>query len=156
MGNVDLKKEVTLKHKDGKNGASQPKKSKSWLWLLLLAVVVVAVILCVKYCSSNGNKEIVPEPTTMPIQETQSVGTEDITVSEEPASTPVSEPATQPAVNNKLTLTLPQETIEEKAKQVIRGNFGNGAARKQALGGEYDTIQRRVNEMYGLSPKNEY
>lgn len=156
MGNVGLKKEVTLKHNDVKNGSSQPKKNKWWLWLLLL-VVIVAVILCVRYCSSNGDKKIVTEPTTMPIQETQSTATEDIAVSEEPASTPVSEPTTQSATNNKpAPTTLPQETIEEKAKQVIRGNFGNGAARKQALGGEYDTIQRRVNEMYGLPPRNEY
>jgi hypothetical protein len=43
--------------------------------------------------------------------------------------------------------TLPQGTIEEKAKQVIRGDFGNGIERKNALGSEYKEIQKKVNEM---------
>jgi hypothetical protein len=38
--------------------------------------------------------------------------------------------------------------IEEKAKQVIRGDFGNGKDRKQLLGAEYTVIQTRVNEIY--------
>jgi len=41
-----------------------------------------------------------------------------------------------------------QGSIEDKAKQVIRGDFGNGSDRKQALGAEYDAIQTKVNEMY--------
>lgn len=44
--------------------------------------------------------------------------------------------------------TIPQGTLEEKAKRVIRGDFGNGTERKQALGSEYNVIQRKVNEMY--------
>lgn len=44
--------------------------------------------------------------------------------------------------------TIPQGTIEEKAKRVIRGDFGNGTERKQALGSEYNLIQSKVNEMY--------
>jgi hypothetical protein len=43
---------------------------------------------------------------------------------------------------------LPQGTLEEKAKKVIRGDFGNGVDRKQSLGSEYVTIQQKVNEMY--------
>ena len=39
-------------------------------------------------------------------------------------------------------------SVEDKAKQVIRGNFGNGSDRKQALGAEYVDIQAKVNEMY--------
>jgi len=39
-------------------------------------------------------------------------------------------------------------TIEEKAKQVISGTFGNGVERKRALGSEYDAIQAKVNEIY--------
>lgn len=39
-------------------------------------------------------------------------------------------------------------SIEQKAKDVIRGNYGNGADRKQALGSEYEAIQSKVNEMY--------
>ena len=32
-------------------------------------------------------------------------------------------------------------SVEDKAKQVIRGNFGNGSDRKQALGAEYELIK---------------
>ena len=39
-------------------------------------------------------------------------------------------------------------SIEEKAKLVIRGDFGNGEERKIRLGSEYSAIQNKVNEMY--------
>ena len=40
-----------------------------------------------------------------------------------------------------------QGSIDEKAKQVIQGDFGNGAERRKALGSEYAEIQSRVNEI---------
>ncbi|MFN5209686.1 MAG: hypothetical protein ACK5D8_09365 [Bacteroidota bacterium] len=46
------------------------------------------------------------------------------------------------------TSITPVGSIDEKAKQVIRGDFGNGIARKQALGEEYALIQAKVNELY--------
>ena len=39
-------------------------------------------------------------------------------------------------------------SIEEKAKLIIRGDFGNGEERKMKLGSEYSAIQNKVNEMY--------
>lgn len=51
-------------------------------------------------------------------------------------------------VNTTNTTTQLQGAIEEKAKQVISGAFGNGVDRKRALGSEYETIQAKVNEMY--------
>lgn len=56
--------------------------------------------------------------------------------------------ANNPSNEKQQPITLPQGTIEQKAIQVIRGEFGNGTDRIQALGSEYSTIQRRVNEMY--------
>jgi cytoskeletal protein RodZ len=44
-----------------------------------------------------------------------------------------------------------QGSVEEKANQVIRGMFGNGIERKQALGAEYEIIQSKVNEIYKLT-----
>ena len=38
--------------------------------------------------------------------------------------------------------------IEQDAKAVIRGEFGNGAERKAALGERYQEIQNKVNEIY--------
>ena len=42
----------------------------------------------------------------------------------------------------------PSGTLEQKAIQVIRGDFGNGQVRKDKLGAEYAEIQAKVNEMY--------
>ena len=39
-------------------------------------------------------------------------------------------------------------SVEAKAKQVIRGIYGNGSIRKQKLGNDYAEIQGKVNEMY--------
>lgn len=39
-------------------------------------------------------------------------------------------------------------SVEDKAKQVIRGIYGNGSVRKQKLGNDYAEIQGKVNEMY--------
>jgi hypothetical protein len=39
-------------------------------------------------------------------------------------------------------------TLEEKARQVIQGKFGNGSNRKRVLGNDYAEIQARVNEIY--------
>jgi hypothetical protein len=50
--------------------------------------------------------------------------------------------------NNDSSNSVNQGTIEEKAKQVMDGVFGNGTDRKSALGSEYEAIQAKVNEMY--------
>lgn len=39
-------------------------------------------------------------------------------------------------------------TVEEEAKEVIRGKYGNGDIRKRNLGDRYAEIQSKVNEMY--------
>ena len=40
------------------------------------------------------------------------------------------------------------EDVEENARRVIRGEFGNGQVRKDKLGAAYSEIQGKVNEMY--------
>lgn len=39
--------------------------------------------------------------------------------------------------------------IDDLARRVINGEFGNGEARKAALGDKYSAVQARVNEMLG-------
>lgn len=39
-------------------------------------------------------------------------------------------------------------SVEDEARQVIRGIYGNGSVRKQKLGNRYSEIQSKVNEMY--------
>ncbi|MBR4886392.1 MAG: hypothetical protein IKU16_03815 [Muribaculaceae bacterium] len=48
------------------------------------------------------------------------------------------------AVSSTTTAT----DIEEKAKSVIRGEFGNGQERKKRLGSDYSEVQKKVNEIY--------
>lgn len=59
------------------------------------------------------------------------------------------ESATSPSANQSSIVPVNVNgTIEEKAKQVIRGDFGNGQERKDKLGASYSEIQSKVNEMY--------
>lgn len=46
---------------------------------------------------------------------------------------------------------LSAEDIENLAREVIRGNFGNGQIRKDLLAGNYEAIQKRVNELMRTS-----
>lgn len=41
------------------------------------------------------------------------------------------------------------DDVDNLARRVIAGEFGNGAARKAALGSQYAEVQARVNEMRG-------
>ena len=45
--------------------------------------------------------------------------------------------------------SAPAVNIDDLARRVIAGEFGNGDARKAALGSNYDAVQKRVNEMLG-------
>ena len=48
-----------------------------------------------------------------------------------------------------------EKSTDELAQEVIAGKYGNGDARKQALGNRYDEVQARVNELLGVN-KVEY
>lgn len=50
--------------------------------------------------------------------------------------------------NSASTAITPGGSIDEKVNQVLRGVFGNGWERKQALGEEYAIIQAKVNELF--------
>ena len=44
----------------------------------------------------------------------------------------------------------PSESIDALARDVIAGKYGNGDARKKALGSRYEAVQKRVNEILGV------
>lgn len=50
-------------------------------------------------------------------------------------------------VEEKKEETAKKKTIDELAQEVVAGKYGNGDARKQALGSLYDEVQNRVNEI---------
>lgn len=47
------------------------------------------------------------------------------------------------------TEAAPSGTVEELARRVIAGEFGNGDARRAALGSRYDEVQAEVNRILG-------
>lgn len=51
----------------------------------------------------------------------------------------------------KEKLDLTEDDIEKLAREVIRGNFGNGQDRKDLLGENYQEIQDRVNQIMRAS-----
>lgn len=97
-------------------------------------------------------EEEIPEVAVHDSEETPSVSTPK---EEVPANPSPEEASTTQDVGQNASKVSHQETkveicgsLDEKARQVIRGNFGNGAERRQKLGDEYAVIQNRVNEMY--------
>lgn len=56
--------------------------------------------------------------------------------------------------SNQPSNDISKKTIDELAKEVIEGKYGNGAERKKALGDRYDEVQKRVNELM-QKPKDE-
>ena len=67
----------------------------------------------------------------------------------EPAKPVQSTPAaTQTTKPFSVTSAPVSGDVEENARRVIRGDFGNGQERRDKLGSSYSEIQGKVNEMY--------
>ena len=68
--------------------------------------------------------------------------------------------AVQSKVNQMLkgqTTTVPKKSVDELAKEVINGKWGNGDARKKALtdaGYDYNAVQQKVNQLLSASTSN--
>ena len=68
--------------------------------------------------------------------------------------------AVQKRVNQMLkgqTTTVPKKSVDELAKEVINGKWGNGDARKKALtdaGYDYNAVQQKVNQLLSASTSN--
>lgn len=56
--------------------------------------------------------------------------------------------ATQNTKQSSSTSVPVSGDVEENARRVIRGDFGNGQERRDKLGSSYSEIQGKVNEMY--------
>ena len=64
-------------------------------------------------------------------------------------STPATPAPSKPAATSG-------KSVDELAREVIRGDWGNGNIRYQRLttaGHDYDQIQARVNQLLGITPK---
>lgn len=51
--------------------------------------------------------------------------------------------------NGSTQTAKPAVNIDDLARRAIAGEFGNGDARRRALGANYDAVQARVNQMLG-------
>lgn len=78
--------------------------------------------------SDNSNKT-----SSSVTANTESTGTSSVSNAQKPKS------SAQMSANN---------SVDDKAWEVIKGSYGNGDDRKQMLGAEYESIQQRVNELY--------
>ena len=64
----------------------------------------------------------------------------------------VGKPTGKPEANDYLVLAgdgVASYDVDALARAVIRGEYGTGAARRNALGARYEAVQRRVNQMLG-------
>jgi hypothetical protein len=121
------------------NKSAVKKKSPMLYILVPVALLVIGLFW---YMNSTTPSTVV-DPTT--VEEPVEAPVE--APVQAPVEAPVEEQAT-PAVEEQAAVTAPVGTIEEKANQVISGDFGNGANRKRALGKDYAKIQAKINEMY--------
>lgn len=68
------------------------------------------------------------------------------TIAEPALSKPAATQTTKPSSSS--TSAPVSGDVEENARRVIRGDFGNGLERRDKLGSSYSEIQGKVNEMY--------
>lgn len=155
-----------------------PPSSNWWKWLIAILVILVIAGGIYWYSNKSKTSEPIPtnlvtdstktdsayvaQTDTTKAQKENSANAQNskdkgTTVSNANSGTNKDQVANnKPSVNTSSPTVENDETngdmsvdnIEAKAKQVIRGDFGNGVVRKQKLGSEYASIQSKVNEMY--------
>lgn len=138
---------------DFKKKSVSKKKSvwkSPWLWLVVL-VIIGGVIFAI-----NKFKQPDEVISTETIESTE-------TISKAPTEEVVDSTTNGQIIieKDKVTTIDIEETESESqsaskidliltAKKTIRGDYGNGANRKEALGSNYSAVQNQVNEFYRL------
>ena len=134
---VTIKHKVTIRTKippaPSPTHLEEPKRGlKVWILAVVVLIAAIVMFLCYKKCINK----VTPAAQVVEKNETSASKKQEKKQSL-PLKSPVSNPTTQISGN-----------LEENARQVIRGVFGNGQERKDKLGSAYSEIQGRVNEMY--------
>ena len=153
----------------------EEKPRRSWKWIMLLvALIVVILFVVMMLMQANGVDEAQDQPVA-PAQSDTVMADPEVVVTEEvteitgvlPATadttsaqtlaatgTPVDSAAAAPVVSASApstasaatsTATQPQGDIQSLINRTIRGDFGNGDARRHALGTRYPQVQNAVN-----------
>lgn len=97
--------------------------------------------------AANGNAET----NAAPAGETSSAqaGGETHSAAAAPATSASTAPASAAAPTTPATpAQAPTSSVEQTAREVMRGVYGNGQVRKDQLGSRYAKVQRRVNQIY--------
>lgn len=160
-----------------KEPKSSDAKSKKWLWAVIAVLVVVACIIGFMQLnpSASNDETSGTEPVsadTAATEKTDSVQTapaaseaDSVSASKEECAAEAenakaneadeakvdeaSAPSHAPSYEDEFpTSSKSTGSVEDEARQVIRGIYGNGSVRKQNLGNRYAEIQGKVNEMY--------
>lgn len=132
-----------------KDPRSEKSKSKGYLKQIILCALIVAaiiVVICFKNCGKNEGNE--PNRGETGVAQKENIESTNITQTND--SSKVDSTALTPTSTDSVSNSTSQVNgnLEENARQVIRGVFGNGQERKDKLGSAYSEIQGRVNEMY--------
>lgn len=119
--------------------------------------------------ASAESKGVPANGSEVPVAENTDKSPANTTSSAKPAKANDNQVAEQPTKQNPATIAEPAQSkpastettkpspstsapvsgdVEENARRVIRGDFGNGQERKDKLGSSYSEIQGKVNEMY--------
>lgn len=157
-------------HENGGNG-------KKWgIAALIVVVLAIAAFFLLKINKSEETTSVVgveseevitPEKVTSNVPEVTAPAEESTVAADEVAPAESEAPAEETAPATPTKTTPKSETVkevsapvnrpasvalsgslEDKARQVICGDFGNGAERREKLGDQYSEIQSKVNEMY--------
>ena len=155
--------------------STEPEKKNNSVWLGVI-LAIIAVILLAWWLLPGKSTEAEPigeeetiEVVTTPAENTGEVSNEaenqnvedaveentDYGESSNPSSAVVNTPATTPADTkntdnvaiNNASSSVVSNNVEAEALKVIRGEYGIGQERKNKLGNQYESIQRRVNEL---------
>jgi hypothetical protein len=162
----------------GSNELTKSQPKKKWPYVVGLLIIIALLVWCgFKYLGNHQdeladieNPEIVIEDSIAVVDDTlvlddeevsddeSNAESEDIVMAEEDVQSTESNDEEVPSVSeNNSTFDVSQKetsdnvsasNIEQKALEVIRGNFGNGKERREKLGAEYSIIQSKVNEIY--------
>lgn len=165
-GKLNLSKDKTASDASSSNTANQNDEKKKSSLIYIVAAIVVLALGGFWFFNQNDSTDgvSVSPTTTAPVDSVASV-TDNPTpiVSQTDSVNNITEGADSKSLNDNpqngsentsgnstSTADAPQQqgSIEDKARQVIDGVYGNGVDRKKSLGNDYNAIQAKVNELY--------
>lgn len=104
--------------------------------------------------AANGNSETTAAPTGETSSAKAGSGANSAASAPTTAASTSNAPASASSTSTSAPTTaaapaqVPTGSVEQTAREVMRGVYGNGQVRKDQLGSRYAKVQRRVNQIY--------